>query len=133
MINSLREGPIETIDLVARIRRFRGRLTKKQITDQLGFKSAMTGFLTVARLCREYEISTADPEPDYRPGVINRDQVLELAAEQLRREIAAAQKEAKFAPPYRPGPLIWAQGEEGDRRARREKSDRKAAEFRPVR
>lgn len=132
MINSLREGPIETLDLVARIRRFRGRLTKWQIADQLGFKGVMGGFLTVSRLCREYDITTADPDPDYRPGVINRDQVIELAAEQLRREIAAAQQEAKFAPPYRPGPLIWAQGEE-TRRARQQKSDRKAAEFRPVR
>lgn len=110
--NCLKTGPIETDDLVAKIRKYRGRLTIRQLVDQLQFKSTLSGLLIIKNLCVKYEIMTADLEPDYRHSTVTRDQAVALAADQLEKEIAAAKEEAKTAPPYRIGPLVWCDDRE---------------------
>lgn len=98
---------VETVALVARIRKFRGRLTSAQIAKTVGL-GGWAGVMTIKALCKKYAISTADADPDYRPGVIKRDAVILLAQEALENEIRRARAEAHLAPPYKPGPLEWA-------------------------
>lgn len=97
---------VETGVLVERIRKFRGRLTSAQIAKTVGL-GGWAGVMTIKALCKKYAISTADEDPDYRPGVIRRDAIVLLAQEALENEIRLARAERHRAPPYKPGPLEW--------------------------
>ncbi len=120
-------GLVKTMDLVATIRKFRGRLTFGQIVAALGMPDTRMNWLTVLGLCRRYAITTADPDdPDYFHRTIMADQKKlqeadELELKQTRREtaialadafrraeIARAVNERHTAPRYKPrGGLQW--------------------------
>lgn len=115
-------GCVETGDLVARIRRFRGRKRICEIVTGLGMPPSRVNWLRVRDLCLRYEIATADPDdPEYFRGAIaadrraeeaafrqgRRDADVALARNALRAEIARAVAEQPTAPRYKPGPLEW--------------------------
>lgn len=101
-------GPIETDDLVTRVRRFRGRKTIHQILIALGIHQTKQAWLTIMNICRKYEITTAGPDdPEYFRKAVARDKAVDAAQENLRRQIALAKREKDTAPPYKSGKLEW--------------------------
>lgn len=93
---------IETKALVERIRKFRGRLTAQQIARIIGLPG-WSGVMSVKAMCAKFEITTADEDADYRPGVVHRDALVLLAQEALANEIRLAKADAHRAPLYR----VW--------------------------
>ena len=78
---------IPTTELVRQIRAYRGKYTFRQILVKLNWphsgddQNSRWGWLTIRRLCKEYEISTADPPEEDR--------------ENFRRSKAADRREEK--------------------------------------
>jgi hypothetical protein len=105
---------IRTLDLVAKLRAFRGRLTRRQLCAALGYGADnRQAWRAVCRLCDLYEINVA-PEPRRRsppplPAALLK--VMRAKAErQLAAEIARHHKRLRAGlvpPPFKPGPLEW--------------------------
>lgn len=120
---------IPTMRLVEKLRRFRGRLTKRLLCQALGYSSQnRTAYVAVCRLCREYEIITADEhDGGWFPGktvdkakptvatatkrrIDDADDPavkLRLAREALKVEIQMAIAEQATARPYKANRLEW--------------------------
>jgi hypothetical protein len=119
-------GRVETETLVARLRRYRGRLTFGELLDALGVPRSRASWLSMRKLCRDHQIITKDPDdPDYFPRVVARDEralaeqdrqeALDRARDEqvakiravLKREIAAAIAEKPTVKPFKQGDLSW--------------------------
>jgi hypothetical protein len=104
--------PTETMALVERIRKFRGRKTIAQILVELGVPHTRETWLRILELCRRFEVQTADPDdPDYfRKAIVSdrtqqdRVRAMAYARALLAQEIRLARTEAPTAPLYRGGP-----------------------------
>lgn len=101
-------GKVPTIDLVNQMRSHRGRKTRRELVEAVGFDpNNSTHFDVIRRICKDYDITVADPgRVDPKPKWDNRFSSkaageLRLAKEQLAKEIALARMEAAHAPPYR--------------------------------
>jgi hypothetical protein len=105
---------IRALDLVSKLRAFRGRLTRRELCEVLGYGADnRQAFNTVCRLCRTYQISAApEPRPD-RPALAPGPAltVMQIEAKrQLAAEIAAHRDRLRLGlvpPPFKPGPLEW--------------------------
>jgi hypothetical protein len=123
-------GRLKTEEIVARIRRFRGRLRFTDIVRELGWPPGRISWLKVRQLCIRFEIATNDADdPDYYTSAIRDDErklreadrrmlppdvqaALDRAAErakaELRTEIGAVHRERTTARPLDKGqPLEW--------------------------
>lgn len=93
--------------LVAKLRSFRGRYRMSDLFTILGISATRWNGLALKRLCDEYQIALADPEPDERPTVIARDLRVARAQDLLAEQIRQAREAMATARPYKPGPLVW--------------------------
>ena len=68
-------GRFETAEIVARIRRFRGRLKFGEIVKELGWPDGRASWLKVRQLCQRNQITTNDADdPDYYTNAIREDE-----------------------------------------------------------
>lgn len=105
---------IRTLDLVAKLRAFRGRLTRRELCEVLGYGADnRQAFRAVCRLCVAYQIASAAESRPTRPppaaGPALTSMLIE-AKRSLAAEIARHHDRLRLGlvpPPYKPGPLQW--------------------------
>jgi hypothetical protein len=82
----------KTIKQVEALRRLRGRLNIAQMCQVLELRGT-TGRLRIWYLIRRYNIAHSEPDRDYKPGVMKADRAVDLAAQELCRQVALARRE----------------------------------------
>lgn len=101
------------MDLVESFRRHRGRLTRPQICQEMGWPLTPKSLAFVYKICARWEITTAhfrSAAPvniNANADAIRRERTLEVIAKARLEQIAAAKLEAATAPPYKHGDLSW--------------------------
>jgi hypothetical protein len=105
---------IRTMDLVNKLRAYRGRLSRRELCAALGYGADnQRAYKVICRLCVDYQIATAPrPGPPPRPNRPSAKVAIAMLAEarrQLAAEIEAHQDRLRDgrSPPYKPGPLGW--------------------------
>ena len=112
----LGDAQIRTLDLVEKIRRFRGRYTRHQICEVLGHANDDKAYQLIKRLCGQYQIATkrapsgAAPRGDDEPPPELLTAQLIAAKRSLAAEIAGHRNslEIGLVPRrYKVGRLEW--------------------------
>lgn len=93
--------PVCTLDLIAVMRRHRGRLTRRELCQAVDLNpDNPLHYGLISRLCRDYAITCRDPPARRVPKHCRAGEVRNAKAS-LAEEIRLARMEAPFARPFR--------------------------------